>query len=445
MIWLWITLSLILSFIPLINKKIDIAYYVWLLLPIDAYGIVIANTTIKPYMIFALIVPIVLYTRYKGSDFDLSAGKSQLLAGIVAILIIIVNLFNDNSFASVKAAFMTLVVYVCAQLCISCSENKNSDQLADVLIASCFGCSVVFIIIFLCLQNGLTLDGFVASHRTNVGIFMRTVDMKNGNLIETFRLRGFAYDPTIMFPQFIFGIVACISKLFKKFKLYYLITLILSVFSVILSRSRMGLLCVALSIIITCTIEIVQFETVRKKVLCVVTGLTCCVTLLCFSLTKFGQSAIGSVLSSYSGRSGLNDKYGRFSIWRDCFSAYWNENPLWGVGMGNIKNYSAIGRTPHNTWLQFICECGLIVGGIAIIYFLSIMIMSWFKGKNYISSDSNTSYVCLTIGYTVTIVALTSADSITFSYLWFGALLLLKMMSYQPDSNSLKTDEVTIT
>ncbi|MBQ4129046.1 MAG: O-antigen ligase family protein [Ruminococcus sp.] len=434
MIWLWIILALILSFIPLINKKIDASYYIWLLLPIDAYGIVVASTTIKPYMIFALILPIIAYAKNKGTDFDLSASKGQILAGIISVLIIIVNLFNGDSFSSVKAAFMTLVVYVCAQVCVSCTDCKKSSQLTDVFIASCFGCAVVFVLIYICLQSSITLDGFVAAHRSKIGIFMRTVDMKNGAAVEIYRLRGFAYDPTIMFPQFIFGISACISRLFKKFKLYYLVTLILSVFVIILSSSRMGLLCIALAVVITCIVGISQFETVKKKVLSIIGVLSACAVFLGFTATKYGQSVMSSLFSTYTNRSGLTDRYGRFSIWQDCLSVYWEKNPLWGIGLDRLDTFTAIGRTAHNTWLQLICECGIIVGGLATVYFFSIMIMGWSKIKAKLNSTlENASYICLVIGYTVTVISLISTDSITCSYLWFSALLLLKMMA---DKNS---------
>ena len=435
MIWLWIILALVLSYLPLINKKIDLANYMWLLIPIDAYGISVAGATIKPYMIFAVFLPIVLYAKNKGTQFDLSASKGQLLAGIISTLIIIVNLFNNSNPASVKAAFMTLVVYICAQLFVSCSDCSKSEQLNDVFIASCFGCGIVYIATYFFMQSGLFTESIIANVRTDDGLFLQLNNMVNGKFTQSFRLRGFSFDPNTMFVQFIFGITACVSKISKKFNLYHLVTLLISVFCIILSGSRMGLLCCVIAIIITATVAISELESVRKKLLSILATLTVCVGFLIFSMSRFGQSMFSSLLSTYSNRSSLTDEYGRFSIWNECIKIYWEKNPLLGVGYNNMSTYTMTERMTHNTYLQFICECGILVGGIAVIYFLSIALIGWSKLKfQHIMSKNNSTYLSMVIGYTMTLVSLVSVDNLACSYLWFGALLLLKMAYYVPQN-----------
>lgn len=428
MIWLWIIAALILSLLPLINKKIDLSYYMWILLPIDAYGISIAGAVVKPYMIFAVVLPVVLYAKNKCNNFNLSASKGQLFLGIISSLIIAVNLLSSDSFSSVKAAIMTLVVYLCAQLYTSSADCKNSEQLSDVFIAACFGCGVVYLIAYVCLQNGLDISGIVALDRAQDGMFMQMRTMSNGSYLEVYRLRGFAYDPNTMFVQFIFGISVCTSRLFKKFNLYYVFTLIISMLCIILSSSRMGLICGVASIVITSFVSIIQSESIKKKILSFVSVLTIGIGLLVVVMSSWGQSKLSSILATYSNRSNLTDEYGRFSIWKECFAVYWEKSPFLGVGLGKMSQYTTTERMTHNTWLQFICECGLIVGCITIIYFLSIMIIGWAKTvTKYRNDPENTSYLSLVIGYTVTIISLVSADNTTCSYLWFGALLLLKM------------------
>ncbi len=437
MIWLWIIAALVLSYLPLINKKIDLASYMWLLIPIDAYGISVAGAIIKPYMIFALILPVVFYAKNKGNDFDLFASKGQLLAGIITVLILLVNLFNTDDFSSAKAALMAVVVYLCAQCYISSTKMDTIDQLSDVFIASCFGFSIVYLIAYACMINSVPIGDIVAQVRTDNGMFLTSNNMVDGTYTQTFRLRGFAYDPNTMFIQFIFGIAASILKLFKKFSLYYVVTIITSALCIILSGSRMGLLCAALTVIITATIGISKIKSVRKKVATILGVITSCALFLCFTVTKYGQALTSSLLSTYSNRSNLTDEYGRFSIWEECFEIYWNKNPLFGVGFGKMDEYTITERMTHNTWLQFICECGMIVGGIAIIFFLSVLIIGWAKTHSvYTNSPSNTSYMCLIIGYTVTLISLMSVDNITCSYLWFCALLILKIAYYKKPENT---------
>ncbi len=440
MIWGFILLALILSYLPLINKKIELSNLMWLLLPIDAYGISVAGAVIKPYMILALLLPIVLYCKNKGTDFELVATKSQLFAGIITILILIQSILITDNLSAVKSSFLAIFVYMCAQFYVSCTDTSKTEQLSDVFIASCFGCSAVFLIAYICLQNGIFIDAVVAQNRTEDGIFMLLSNMSDGNLIKVYRLRGFAFDPNTMFPQFIFGISACVYRLFKKFNLYYIITIVMSVICILLSSSRMGLLCCIISITIAVIASINNLRSVKSKIIGTVSSLVLCAGLLMISMSQKGQQFISSLLSTYSNRASLTDEYGRFSIWKECLSVCWSKNPLLGVGLGRMDEFTITERMTHNTWLQFICECGFVIGSVAIIYFLGVMILGWAKIRpHHLQHPDNTSYLALVIGYTMTIVSLISVDNITCSYLWFSALIILKITSStKQENNSLR-------
>lgn len=435
---MWIIGALALSVLPLLNKKIEPAFYIWLLLPIDSYGISIAGATIKPYMIFAFALPLILYAQNKGNTFDLSASKGQLVAGIISVLMVTINFINNDDPASVKASLLTVIVYLCAQFCASTTNCEKIDQLCEVFVASCFGCGIIYFLSYLCLQNGIGLETIVAETREDIGLFMQTNNMVEGVYTETLRMRGFAYDPNLISVQFIFGISACVLSMFKKFKFYHLFTLIISIVCIILSDSRTGLICAILSIVITSVVCIVRFDSVKKKIAYFALILGGCSGFLVAAMTPWGQSKLNSLLSAYSDRSGLTDEYGRFSIWKECFQVYWQSNPILGVGFNNMRYLTATNRSPHNTWLGFLCECGLIVGGIAIVYFITVMIIGWVKMRHHQNkTQQNSAYLCLVIGYTVTIITLISVDNINCNYLWFGALLILKLASYKPKAQTL--------
>ncbi len=427
--WLWITAALILSYLPLINKKIDISNYIWILIPIDAYGISVAGATLKPYMIFALVLPVLFYCKNKNKGIELIATKDQLILGIISVLIIAVNLINCDNFSSVKAAFMTLVVYICALFYTSCFCTDDREQLSDVFIASAFGCGIVYIIGYILLQIGADIEGIVAIKRENDGMFLRLTNMVSGDFVAMYRLRGFAYDPNSMSMQFIFGISAAISKLSKKFSLYHILTVLISVVCILLSSSRMGLLCCGLAILVTLIINLSQIENSKKKAVGIIASLLCCCAPVFFLISRFGQEKLSGLLSTYTNRSSLTDEYGRFSIWKDCLKIYWEKSPFLGVGYNNMSLYTATERMTHNTWLQFICEFGILVGSLAVMYFLGTMIIGWAKINKHKGSSA---YIALLIGYTVTIVSITSVDNVTCSYLWFGALLLLQLANQKP-------------
>lgn len=431
MIWLWIIAAFVLSLLPLIKKRIDIAYYIWLLIPIDSYGVTVMGATIKPYMVFAFILFLVVFSRNKNSDFELTASKGQLLAGVVSVLITIQSMLIGDDLAPFKAAVMAVVVYICAQLSTSCTDYNKSEQLSDVFIAASFGFSAVYLFAYFCMQGGISIDGLVAQERSQAGIFMSMSNMVGGEYVEVARLRGFAYDPNTMFIPFVFGISACVSRLFKRINVYYIITLLMSVLCIILSSSRMGLICCVVTIVITCAVSISQFESVKKKVLSLIAVISLCSTALIVALSSWGQQVLSGLLSTYSNRSGLTDEYGRFSIWSECLEVFWDENPFLGVGLGQMSKYTATQRMTHNTWLEFICECGIIAGGIAVVYFLTVAVIGIVKTRvNHKNHPENTAFLALVIGYAMTLVSLTSVDNVTCSYLWFGALMVLKMSQY---------------
>ena len=428
--WIWIIAALFLSYLPLINKRTALSNYMWLLIPIDAYGIKLAGATIKPYMIFALILPLIIYARNKGSDFTFSATKGQLLAGLISISLVMITVITSPKLDAVKATFMTVVVYGCAQLYVSSTKKEDTKNLSDVIIATCFGYGIVYIIAYVLLISGLELDSICAVTREDPGLFLLNKNVVNGKFIATYRLRGFAYDPNTMFLPFFFAIAGCISNMFKKFRLYHAFTYVISLVCILISGSRMGLICYALTTVITCLYCIAKTEDTRKKAVSLISIGGVITAVIVFLMTNAGRYQITKLIASYSNRSGLTDEYGRFSIWKDCLEVFFNKNPFTGVGAGQMMHYNATGRMTHNTWLEFLCEFGLIVGGLAIVYFISLAILGWVKIKKF-STDIYlfVTYISILTGYTMTIVALTTVDNYTCSFLWFSALLILKLIN----------------
>ena len=55
MIWIWIAAAVIISWL-FCEKGISWYHYIWLLLPIEMYGVTIAGATLKPYMLFGICI-----------------------------------------------------------------------------------------------------------------------------------------------------------------------------------------------------------------------------------------------------------------------------------------------------------------------------------------------------------------------------------------------------
>ena len=168
----------------------------------------------------------------------------------------------------------------------------------------------------------------------------------------------------------------------------------------------------------------------RARSLIKIAGLAAVPIVLVLVLTTdYVKDAMVSLLSVYANRSGLTDEYGRFSIWNDAISIWWEENILFGVGLGQIQYYTATGRTCHNTWLEVICGCGIFVG-LLFIFAFGTLIVQGLRSLVKQKALRNSEFACtMVLGTMGVIISLFSVDNITFSYLWFGAFTVAAISS----------------
>lgn len=73
---------------------------------------------------------------------------------------------------------------------------------------------------------------------------------------------------------------------------------------------------------------------------------------------------------------GENSDNGRFDLWKQSFLYFFN-SPLWGNGLGYmVLEY---GKATHNTYIQLLCETGII----GFLLFMSIILTTLKKIRNY--------------------------------------------------------------
>ena len=109
-IWIWILATILLTQIFL-RRKIRLEHYIWMLLPIDMYGIDTFGFTVKPYMIFCLLLTVRLFYRYGGRFY---IGSTHTTIGILlCCLAFVANSLNNNQVSSIMASAMVLIVILC--------------------------------------------------------------------------------------------------------------------------------------------------------------------------------------------------------------------------------------------------------------------------------------------------------------------------------------------
>ena len=423
-IWFWIVLAWLLSALALGKRHISMEHFVWILLPIDMYGIQVAGITIKPYMVFCgwLFLRMLLNGQTK-----IKAIRGWTLPAIgIIVILFIVNMFNSRSLYSLSAPCMLMVVWFCMTIYTSFWGETAQDDIPEAMIATGIGYGFVFLIGFLLLTLGIPISGVGASERTEPGFILQFSNMFQGVLIQKWRLRGFTIDPNTMLGTFVFsGIVCLIRILMEENSKREWLCLMLSMACIFLSNSRTGLMCFALALVMSVFAAYWKGSPQIRKRIEVITLIVIFVMIAVMVGTDWIRNLISSFLGLYANRSGLNDEYGRFTIWKEAVGILMEKNPFFGIGMGQMQFYTSVNRACHNTWLECLCGNGIILGSIFILFLLFTLIKGGMKAKYNTCSRYNQLLWSLTIGITVVVISLISVDNITYSYLWFGLSALM--------------------
>lgn len=411
---------MILSKVALGKKEVAFEHYIWMLLPIDMYGVTIAGMTLKPYMLFCMLLAFKMFVRH---DFELNIGGTATKTGfLLCVLALMINIINCGTTSAIMAIVLLILVYGCGLIYIS-QIHESFAEIGDIICASAVGFGIVFLIAFASTQMNITLPGagVVNNDRMSSGIVMGFGNMFDGTYYRVNRLRGFTIDPNSLNGMFMPAISICATRLFagksnKKNKLCFII----SMCCILASNSRTGLACALIIIVFAFifTLPILSGERKSKEILIFI--ILCIITISALLYTSLGDILLNKLSNAYGTRSNLTDEYGRWSVWQDAISALLASNPWLGVGTGLIQYKTSVGLMCHNTWLEWICGCGIIVGGFMVLFFVFNLILMFTKKKRYLfSGEMQIVYQAIILGLAGICIGLVTVDNITNSYLWF--------------------------
>lgn len=423
MIWIWIIAAWVLSYLALGKNKVRFEHLIWILLPVDMYGIQVAGVTIKPYMAFCLLLFVRLLLRRQ----TVVTLRSQwsLLSGILILLCIAVNLLNTRTTSSFMAAMMLLVVWGCCVFYLNECRNDSAQDICEVILAAGIGYGAVFVTAFFLNQFGADVPGLITSARMEPGILLKQSNVYQNQFISTVRLRGFTIDPNAMISTFLYSSVTAMLRITKRAGGFReMAAIILSALCIYFSNSRMGLICFFVIVLGSVCLGYKMASPRIRNIIKVGAIVLVFLLLLALAATDFIPGLVKAFLSVYANRSGLTDEYGRFAIWGEAVSVWWNQNILFGIGLGQMQYYTATGRACHNTWLEYVCGCGMLIGTLFVIHFGILIIKGFKRGLNRRNTQDSVFIWTMVLGTLGVMLSLLSVDNVTFSYLWFGAFVV---------------------
>ena len=407
MMWVWIIAAIAISWL-LCRKKVAWYHYIWMLLPVEMYGITIAGATIKPYMILGVFMII-------KNLLDRKAHKVPAAFVAIIFLLTVSDILNGLIIASIMQHVMFLVIIYIAYNYVLISENDD-DLLKNIevsTIATTIGYGLVFLVAYWFYSRGIGFGGIYTTDRYSAGMFLNFISTGGQT---TVRLRGFCIDPnsvvTTLIPGASFGLARLLYKNGGKFR--SLVAVILYAIVMDLSGSRMAVVCTVAMVIIMLMMGYKQAENKLRWF-----GLIVLVLLVASFVAVYRfQNIASEVYSFFTARAGLNDTGGRFTIWK--YNARWlsdNGRLLFGVGQNQISNLTSVGKACHNTWLEWICGTGILLGGIIDLWF----IMTPFAFLNHLKRNriSIRDVIPIVLAYVTALICITTVDNITNSVVLF--------------------------
>lgn len=407
MIWIWIVAAVAISWL-LCRKKAAWYHYIWMLLPIEMYGVNIAGATLKPYMIFGLLIIITCFTKGKGTRIPVGIF-------LCAFALIVSDILNGLVTVSIMQHLMLLFILCIAyNYTLLAQEDEHFvDDLRNVTIATTVGYGLVFTVTYILYNLHPEFPGIYTADRYSAGMVLRFMSTGGVSIV---RFRGFCIDPNSVITTLIPGTAFALQSLIYEKKNACKSLLAVCVYSVVMiaSGSRMAMICTVLMLFVMLLTGYKQANNKGKWLLLLILLSMACALV---GVVNF-QAIVYKISSFFNSRAGLNDSGGRFTIWK--YNLQWleeNGRLLAGVGQNQIHNLTPIGKACHNTWLEWICGTGLLIGaGIDIWIILAPVSITNYVKNNKVRLRN---FIPIVLAYAIAMVCVTTVDNITNSTILF--------------------------
>jgi len=418
MIWGWIAAALFLSWF-ICDRDIPWYHYIWMLLPVEMYGINIAGATFKPYMLYGFVI--IAYAIMKNRVIKLPVSIV-----VIAVLLMLSDIVNGFIVASIMQHLMVLMIlFIAFEYLLAQNKTIHFEEISKVAIATTIGYGIVFTAVSFLFNRGIVLPDVYTNDRYATGIIYSSLA---GFDNVSVRLRGFCIDPnglvTTLIPGATFGLANLLYRKDSRLnKIKSCLAVGLFFLVVFYSGSRMALLS---SFIMASIMFVIGYREAEHKMQWIIVALAGTLALMLFVIVNRSQlltEIYDSFEAFFTSRALLTDDAGRLTIWRHNLRYLERYNRLLtGVGQNQISNLTVIGKACHNTWLEWICGTGLIVGTFINIFFMFAPV-PFSKNAKKLKLVYKHDALPIILAYIVVLITITSVDNIANSVMLLLAVL----------------------
>ena len=313
-------------------------------------------------------------------------------------------------------------------------DGIEFDEMGQAALAATIGYGIVFTVAWLMFNRGVTADGIYASERLDAGIVLRLASF-GGNVSS--RLRGFCIDPNSVITTLIPGATYALANIVyrKQDIIKSLLAIVVYLAVVFYSGSRMALICSFAMLVIFFVIGYRKSENKRRMAVAGIASVGVLLVALIINMDTIILEVAKLWADMFGERASLGSEYGRLTIWKTNIEYLINNSKEWfGVGQNQIYLLTERGLACHNTWLEWICGTGIILG--AIIDFWFILAPVRFKKRSVGMGGENA--LPIIMAYITVVVCISTVDNITNPVLLF----LMLILRYGVINRGLQTERV---
>jgi O-antigen ligase len=347
------------------------------------------------YNLIVLLLPLMVYLHV-GLTFNFSF--SDLLLPIACLITLPIFIENKNAFSN-KYSYLLFYLYLLTfaltisfikPMFFSINEFELSTAISNIMkIVINFVYLYIFLIYFMNYEKTsdksytfLKVWNFISiifSLLCIIGVILYYLGITT-NLTFGFRATGTFEDPNLAASFLIISLGFCLSynNSPNSNKKRIPINLLLILFALLLTSSRGGVLGLGVGFILVVLINLTNkgIKQIAKIVVFLIVLITIILLINYIYPLDIVNTSLGRISNISTEESGTNL---RLLLWRTALTL-WQDNPFLGVGFGQYLHNaqeinSSIVNIPHNTYLSFLAETGII----GFMSFFSLPIYLFYK------------------------------------------------------------------
>lgn len=305
------------------------------------------------------------------------------------IFLMLIALFFQYKYIKIRYYHICILAWLALKLCSVLWSWNGFNRIVQSQIFSQFGMVALFCVITIVnfdensVRKILNIFKWFSFSMAVLTMFFSSSYISGTGKIATDRkvltLFGTQYDPNNMAAFFLVGITIALyfALCERRHMILNLIVFVLNTFALLQSASRAGFVSLLAMCFLFAISPLNKDEKPKSRFVRIGILIVGAIFIYFVVFKYVFPGALNRLLSSDSYHGGS----GRTSIWENALELFYS-NPLFGGGWGSYYGYDGVTNAAHNTFVQSLCDTGIVGSILLFIPIIRIFVIS-IKQKYY--------------------------------------------------------------